>query len=196
MEIIYWTTFVAFVLTIGFSLLERVFGLKYENTIPSKILYFVYKVSFIITFFALWIFIFLPISYAIYESCKIIDNLNLRIYLTTVLILCLNLRGYNIAYFLIKISLYSRFKQHPLWLSKSNEIFLYVYRFIVYLAALGIVIVSNTLSFLDLQTQYVIILDNISVINTAFATVLGFDVFCDSGAKLFSYIKSLLNESK
>ena len=183
------------VYTIGLSLFERVFDLKQENTIWHKILYLFYKTSFFLSFLILWIFVFSIFSVEIYSFCKLIPNKNIQLYLSLVIILCLNLRSRNLVYFIIKISIFDRFKQHHNWIKKSNDIILYAYRFIVYIFAFIILLTSNVLSFMETQTPFTEYIDNISVLNVAFITILGFDAVCETFLNLFKYIKTLTAKS-
>ena len=179
------------IITLGLSILERIFDLKKEDTIYHKILYIFYKVSFFIFFCCLYIFVFLVFSRMIISACSNALNKDLRNYLCIVCILCLNIRGGNLIYFIIRISIYDRFKQHKTWIRKSNEIIVRLYRLVVYFFAFIILLAANILSFIDINLTLPAFMENVYILNIAFTTVLGFDVMCEEFIKAILYLKSL-----
>ncbi|MBR1404650.1 MAG: hypothetical protein IJ558_10810 [Treponema sp.] len=184
-------SFVFIFISIGLALFERVLGLKQKDTIYYKVLYIFYKVSFFIFFCSLYIFVFLVFSQMIILACTNNLNEDLRNYLCIASILCLNIRGGNLIYFIVKISIYDRFKQHETWIKKSKEIIIRLYRLVVYFFAFIILLAANILSFIDINLTLPAFMENVYILNIAFTTVLGFDVMCEEFIKAIAYLKSL-----
>lgn len=191
MNILICIAFSVWIFTLGMDVLERYFGLKEQPEREYQILYFFYKVAFFLSFFFLWCLVFIFLSWCIWNSFEIINNQSLKFYLQLMTIACINIRGTNLVYFIIRISIYDRFKQHKAWLKKSNLLILQFYRFFIFSASLVALISFNILSFFVIDNSFKIFTDNISVLNIAFTTVLGFDAMCEAGIKLYKYIKTL-----
>ncbi len=185
-----------FIFVIGLSFLERCFGLKEERNFLSKSVYLFYKASFFSIFLIIWFIFFYVSANIIWKIFGRIQNQNLKFYLVFSVIPCLCLRGKNLVYFVVKITLYNSFYQHVSWIKKSNEILLHLYRFIIFLISLIILVVSNVFSFLKSDNQFQIFTDNIIALNLAFATVLGFDAMCEATYDFYKQLKTLWSKKQ